>query len=165
MSRQQSQKQTYTDPADERMMGSQSFQMVKSYFAMMVLIIGGMMFDLIMFFYANLTWGAIAGIGAGAGGAIVIGGGLWGYYDTQIRGPVSSNLNMSVQCFESPSKAYGFWAVSDQPLSEIPMSDEQRKLPARIPVGYFGRKSTSENQSQTSTTTDTGLTIHWVNDG
>ena len=117
------------------------------------------MFDLVLFFYVNLTWGALVGIAAGAGGGILIGGVMWGYYDTQIRGPVSSSLNFSVQCFESPSKAYGFWGVWSEPPAEIPMSDEQRKMPVRIPVGYFGRKSANENLSQIQTTTETGLTM------
>ena len=148
-----------SDPAYLRVTGSQSWQLVKGYMATMVLLVGGMLFDLVMFFYTNMTWGALAGIAAGGLGAGGIVGGLGAYYFLGVITPASAGLNLSAQIFELPELGWGLWAVNDQPLVEIPMSDEERKMPARIPVGILGKKTAANPAGQIQQATDEGVTM------
>lgn len=117
------------------------------------------MFVLVAVVYANTNWGGVVGIFVGALGAGGIGGGMWGYYDVAIRGPVGSGLNLSAQVFESDSIGYGVWLVGEQPFTEIPMTDEQRKMPMRIPVGYFGKNPSTTGQTSQELATNSGLTM------
>jgi len=148
---------TYTDPAYARVAGSQSTAMVRSYFALMLTLIGGMMFDLVAFFYANLTWGALIGIVVGGLGAAGIVSTLAGYYWFAVMIPVSAGLNMSSQLFDLPGLASGSWFVQDKPLTEISMDPEERKMPVRIPVGIFKKKTVKDGEQVSQT--GEGLTM------
>jgi hypothetical protein len=60
--------------------------------------------------------------------------------------PVSAGLNLSAQVCESEQDWWGLWLVNDIPLSAIPMEEEQRLMPVRIPFGEFGKNPTTSTE-------------------
>ncbi|KKW14668.1 MAG: hypothetical protein UY55_C0005G0016 [Candidatus Jorgensenbacteria bacterium GW2011_GWB1_50_10] len=107
------------------------------------------MFVFIAFFYASTTWGMLVGlIIAGLGSAGIIGS-LLGYYWLAIVLPVGSGINLSAQIFELPSLAGGVYLVMNQPIVEIPMDDEERLMPVRVPMGIYRKEATNAGGSQT----------------
>ncbi len=114
------------------------------------------MFDLVAFFYANITWGALIGIVVGGVGATGIIGMLAGYYWFAVMAPVGAGINLAMQIFELPSLAGAAYLVMNHPIDEIPLDDEERLMPVRIPMGIY-KKPTEKEKSQTQQ--DEGLTV------
>ena len=130
---------TYEDPANDRITSSQSVQMVRGYFLMLGGILGCMVMSFIGLFYAATLFGWLIGMIVGGVEAAGIIAGLAGYYYVAIMMPISQGSNLSAQCWESSSQLFGAWLISEQPLSEIPMDEEERLMPVRIPFGEFGK--------------------------
>ena len=133
---------TYEDPADARMVGSQSFQYIRGWVYLMATMLGAMCLGFIMVFYAISLWGGMVGLGVGAAETAGVALCLFGYYWVAILVPTSAGLNLSAQVFETEEKAWGCWMVHDTPLTAIPMEEEQRLMPVRIPFGEFSKPST-----------------------
>jgi hypothetical protein len=84
----------------------------------------------------------MVGLGVGAAETAGVAFSLLGYYWVAILVPTSAGLNLSAQIFETEEKAWGCWMVHDTPLTAIPMDEEQRLMPVRIPFEEFGKPST-----------------------
>lgn len=138
MSRQEA---VYEDPANERMTSSQSVAMVRGYFVMMAGILSCMVMGFVLMFYSITLWGMLIGMIVGGVEAAAIVAGLAGYYYVGVMMPISQGSCFSVQGWESPSLVHGDWLVSEQPLSEIQMDDDDCLMPVRIPSSKLGKKN------------------------
>ena len=87
-------------------LGSQSVDTAKSYFVCLSIIIGGMILDLVGFFYAKQYLGWVAGFAVGGVGAVLIFGSMWAYYVSLKRG--FGRFGLSIQLFFPPTHEFGY---------------------------------------------------------